>query len=685
MDWDTNKIKKVYVVFMTHFDMGFTNAPKEILRQYMEKHIPEAIRLAEELNREGRKRFVWTTGAFLIEQYLKTAGEKESRALCEAIERGDISWHGLAFTTHTELMDQELLNFDLEYSDRLDRRFHRQTVAAKLTDVPGHTRAVIGPMNAHGKKYLHIGVNGSSMNPEVPQSFLWKTDKGEILVQYSSEYGETCYIEGMEEVLEFAFTGDNKGVPDKEYVLKNLEDLEKKYPGAVIEAGDLNAYGMRAWECRENLPVVTEEIGDSWIHGAATDPVKVMKLKRLLGLKEEWLKAGKLDRTSREYHEFMENLLMVCEHTWGVDYKKFLFDFENWRKEDFQRARKIDTVNTEAFLEKNTGLLCAIEREKGTKDFQGSYKKFEDACEEQRVYIEDAVKSLPKTLRQEAENLFEEIRKRQQESILSGTRVFPMEEMEIGGWKVMADSHGTLVYLEKEGRKLVESGGFGRFSYETYTAEDCQREFLQYNHKFKENEIWSEADFSKPGLETVEELEHKNYPFTVREMVCSGNVLKILLAGNPKAAKEYGCPREAEICYTFGSKITCELIWRKKDANKMPEALWFDVCLDVENPCRWNMKKIGELVSPLDVVRGGNRRQHCTEALCYDGADGMIEIKNQDSPLVSTGGRRLYGGCCQLPDMTKGFSYCLYNNKWGTNFPMWCEDDGYFYYEIEIG
>ena len=94
------------------------------------------------------------------------------------------------------------------------------------------------------------------------------------------------------------------------------------------------------------------------------------------------------------------------------------------------------------------------------------------------------------------------------------------------------------------------------------------------------------------------------------------------------------------------------------------------------------MCKMGEQISPLDVVRGGNRRMHCVECMHYHGADGKIDIINQDSPLISIGGRRLFGGCLDLPDMTKGFSYCLFNNKWGTNFPMWYEEDAYFVYKM---
>ena len=108
-------IKRVHVVFMTHFDMGFTDLADRVLSNYIHDYIPEAIGLAKDLNRDGRKRFVWTLGAFLIDQYLKKAGQAEAERLKEAVARGDICWHGLAFTTHTELMDTDLMDFNLSY------------------------------------------------------------------------------------------------------------------------------------------------------------------------------------------------------------------------------------------------------------------------------------------------------------------------------------------------------------------------------------------------------------------------------------------------------------------------------------------------------------------------------------------------------------------------------------------
>lgn len=677
-------IKKVNVVCMTHFDMGFTDIAENIMHRYVHEFIPAAIELAGELNSDSEKQFVWTLGAYLITYYLREAEEEAKELLVEAIKRGDISYHGLAFTAHTELMDRDLLDFDISFAEELDRFFGHKTIAAKLSDVPGHTRAIIKSMAEHGMKYLHIGVNASSMNPEVPKTFLWRSGKHEILVQYSDDYGSTCYADGMEEVLEFVFLGDNLGIPTKEEVLNRFEALRNTYPNAAVKAASLEDYARLVCKYKKALPVITEEIGDTWIHGIASDPVRTMKLKRLLALKDQWKRDGRFETGKPEYHGFMEHLLLVCEHTWALDYKKYLFDFENWTKADFQKAREENRVNDILFTRRNTALMKAIQKEKKTDHLESSYRFYESSYKEQHEYLVKAIEALPPLQQKEALDVFVQLKEQSELIFDNGRILYPGELTEVNGWRVCFDGSGAICYLEKDKRKWIQDGCFGRFSYETYHALDCVSEYHQYNRAFKENMIWSEADFSKPGLETVEDLEHRNYPFHVRGMKLDQCAVEIELAGNQRAVEDYGCPGKAMIRYTFGEEIGCELAWKQKAANKMPEALWFDWKLDVENPYRWHMIIMDEEVSPLDVVLGGNRRQHCVEQMLYDGADGRVKIRNLDSPLISVGGRRLYGGCRELPDVRDGFSYCLFNNKWGTNFPMWCEDDCYFQYIISI-
>ena len=90
------EIKKVLIIFKTHLDVGFTDFAANVRKKYEEIFIPNAIKTARELREEnGEAVFKWTTGSWLIYEYLKNAPEEKVRELSEAILNGDICWHGL--------------------------------------------------------------------------------------------------------------------------------------------------------------------------------------------------------------------------------------------------------------------------------------------------------------------------------------------------------------------------------------------------------------------------------------------------------------------------------------------------------------------------------------------------------------------------------------------------------------
>lgn len=72
------------------------------------------------------------------------------KRLERAIRRGDIVWNGVPYTVESEAMNRALFEGGLALSARLDKRYHRHTVAAKMTDVPGHTRSIIAPPRPRG-------------------------------------------------------------------------------------------------------------------------------------------------------------------------------------------------------------------------------------------------------------------------------------------------------------------------------------------------------------------------------------------------------------------------------------------------------------------------------------------------------------------------------------------------------
>src|ERR1700678_4080735 len=159
-------IKRVLVMFKCHLDVGFIDTQANVIRMYFERHFPQAIQTAATFRREGSDRYIWTTGSWLIYEYLEKAAKPQQRLMEQAILSGDVAWHALPFTWQTELLDPSLIAGALGFSQSLDRRFQRTTTGAKMSDVPGHTRALIGPLAAHGVKLLDIGVNAASTPPD---------------------------------------------------------------------------------------------------------------------------------------------------------------------------------------------------------------------------------------------------------------------------------------------------------------------------------------------------------------------------------------------------------------------------------------------------------------------------------------------------------------------------------------
>lgn len=55
----------------------------------------------------------------------------------------------------------------------------------------------------------------------------------------------------------------------------------------------------------------------------------------------------------------------------------------------------------------------------------------------------------------------------------------------------------------------------------------------------------------------------------------------------------------------------------------------------VNNPNQWKLDKIGQLISPLDVVQGGNLNMHAVQqGMYYAAADGKVQIDTLDAALI---------------------------------------------------
>lgn len=110
-------MKRIYVLFKTHLDIGFTDMSQKVVENYMKNFLPNAMKVAKQMRGE-KERFIWTAGSWLIWKFLEESPDAE--LLEDAIRHGEVRWHGLPFTTHTECMNQELFEYGTSLSAKLD-------------------------------------------------------------------------------------------------------------------------------------------------------------------------------------------------------------------------------------------------------------------------------------------------------------------------------------------------------------------------------------------------------------------------------------------------------------------------------------------------------------------------------------------------------------------------------------
>lgn len=685
--------KKLHVVFKTHLDIGFTDLAENVIEQYLFDFIPRALDLAEAIP----EKFVWTTGSWLIDYYLNSPkiSEINKKRLETAIQKGTICWHGLPFTTHTELMDEELLCYGLSLSNKLDKRYGKKTIAAKMTDVPGHSQGMIPSLNQAGIRYLHIGVNASSAVPDVPKLFRWQFEGKEVIVQYADDYGEVFLNEAWDTGIYFAHTHDNMGPPGSvDEVLEMFKQLEMNYPDYEIVASTLDAYAQSLQPYVNELPIINQEIGDSWIHGIASDPLKIADFKRLLQFRNKWVKEGKLLVDSKEYQEMSNYLLMVPEHTWGGNGNVFLPDYRNYLLADFHKARAEDNIQfnhnrkTMDFADLMAYISTDIEDTEMNK--KRSFQRYEQSWKEQRDYVKEALSVLPRALQEEFNN-----RSRQseeihwsQESIAFG-KVYQFENIEI--------SFGTAGEITKlcisEKEYLSAEKSFGKLSYERYDHTDYAQFFKDYSRLTQQTSGWALGDFGKRGIEAYKQITHEQIvPYVVHSSIAKEKqknrvYIQFELNYPKQAVEQYGLPEKNSLTYCLDTeKRTLELSyqWENKQANRMPESYWLETSIQVESPGLWRAMKLNHSIDFLTTVQAGNRAMHCCteEGMVYSDFQRTIKIQSIDAPLFSIGGRKVLDFSNHQPEPNEGLYVNLYNNIWGTNFPAWFEDD--MTYEVKL-
>jgi hypothetical protein len=649
-----NSVRRVLVMFKCHFDAGFIDTQYNVVvGRYFEKFFPQAIELAKAQNAGGKRRYVWTTGSWLLYEYLEWAWPEKRKAMEDAIARGDIAWHALPFNWQTEMMDRSMIEGSLAISQLLDKRFGKVTTGAKMTDVPGHTRAIIPPLAAHGVKFLEIGVNGGSTPPQVPPLFLWKDPSGASLPMMSHhEYGAIAVVPGAELALVTEVRGDNSGPHTPEEIAQIYADLSAQFPKAEIVASNLSEMADALYPHRDKLPVVTGEIGDTWIYGCASDPLKVARYRAVARLRQQWIEQGKMQCGDATDVNLLRHVLLEPEHTWGTDTKTWL-DFDNYIPADLERM--LDTKN---------------------------YQVVEFSWIEKRQDLMEGVATLPEAMREQALLEIESLRPSWPAVSAKAIADAAGKPIETEHFVLQIDAKtGAITQLKSKstGREWAsEQNPIALMTYQTLSQEDYHR-FIEAYIITKAD--WAQKDFGKPNIERFGARSQEWHPAQVSTQVEEtedAHRVVVNLRFEDQEAFQSGrasFPRRAclELKLAKAEPVMhISLSWFDKPATRLPEALWLTFSPAVEDAQKWMLDKSGEWISPLDVVVSGNRHMHAVQKGFRNEAGGnSFAVETLDAPVVALGERTPLLFSNAQPNLSKGIHACLYNNAWGTNYIMW--------------
>ncbi len=662
---DGTAIQTVYVVWKCHLDLGFTTLAHDVIQKYFEVYLPQAMALGEELEREGKgDSFVWTTGSWLITEFLERAAPSQRARMENALAKGHIAWHALPHSFQSELMSRDLLLSALQISADLDRRFGKKTTGAKMTDVPGHSRGLIAPLAEAGVRFLDIGGNPGSAAPHTPPLFLWREPGGaELCVLNHGAYGETLVVPGSDFALCINVWGDNGGVPTLAELHEFLDGLRERFPAARLQMASLSDVANAMETVRDNLPVWTGEIGDTWIHGAASDPLLMAQSRELYRLHSHWLRTGQIQRGDTTDLAFTRRLSLVPEHTWGLDIKTFLKDFDIYKRPDFDAARS-----------------------------RPNFRLVESSWAEKRARIEESIAVLPVTLQVKASRALTTLHPAP--TIHEKYHPFnPTQTLITQHFHVRLDpTTGALIQLKHHtsGRDWASAKHpLGTVAYQTFDA----AAFDHFTHSYCQlpDEWWVQSDFGKPGLEKTDAKALTRVATLQSARITrardSWHLHEDLIFEGSNLELE-APPRWVTLDWFFpdnAPEVHLSLQWFDKSANRLPEALWLSFAPIAPHMNGWTLDKMGQPISPLEVVEGGNRQMHAVgSGLSYQDESGHLEIETLDAPLVTIGDRDLLNYSHEMPDPRAGMHFNLWNNVWGTNYRMWFEEDMKFRFKLRF-
>ena len=339
------------------------------------------------------------------------------------------------------------------------------------------------------------------------------------------------------------------------------------------------------------------------------------------------------------------------EHTWGVDTKKWV-DYDHYKPSDLAQVLTLP-----------------------------GYRTMTSSWVEKRQDIDEGVASLPQPLRSQAEARLQSLRATP--PLVAGLKPHAADSaIETEHFTLAIDPRtGAISGLRekaKQGEWATAKNTLGLFSYQTFSKQDFDRFIASYIHS---TEDWAFKDFGKPGIDRFGAQSRDWMPTLVN--LWSGadsngyRVLAELRVDDPETEKlgTVAWPRKMFLELLLPNHapiVEMNSYWFGKAANRFPEAAWLSFHPDVSGDGKLMLEKSDQLVSPFDVVPGGNRHMHAVTGAIH--CPGFV-VETLDAPVVALGVKSPIFFTRDQPDLSQGLHFSLHNNAWGTNHVQWFGED----------
>lgn len=714
------KLEEIIIVYKSHFDIGYTHLASETVRGYQTNTIDKALVVVDKnKNLPSEQQFVWTIPGWpmkkILEDWDGQTPERQNR-IKQAFKDGRFAAHTLPFTIQTELLEPEALVRSLGFASKLARDAGRPLpTGAKMTDVPSHSKILPTLLKNAGVNFLHLGCNGASTAPRVPDLFWWEgPDGSKLLTMYSGGYGSGLFPPenwNHKVWLAMLMRGDNEGPPEPNEVKKSIDQIHEKFPDVRIRIGTLGDFGESILkEDLSAVPIVKEDMPDTWIHGPMCDPEgvrismetvpKIYSTAALGTLFKNWnIKNEDQEKTIADSYE---NNILYFEHTWGgamywiakyLPEKNGIGQVDNWDygdrwKADLKSNRfnrlissweehtdyaRNSSISIEPALKANMQLLAKAVNVKGPRTVIFNPLPWKRNAVVNGTVIKDIPAGGYKTIAYSEDKI-----------IVKGKS----NNLENSIFKIVVDStRGTIrsIVEKRSGRELVDGSsrhGFGQFLYERFSSNEISAYTKAY---VKIKDAWGFIELGKPNMPSAIDVPYQ-------AITPEAFTIKASLNGNTSVLEMSSMSKNGRLNYPVTTCISLHgeepyidiEITVDKPADPWPEAGWICLPFNINTP-QFRVGRNGFIMDPAkDIVAGSNRYMYAAGSgvAIFSSQGNGVGVSSPDAPLISLG----EPGCWKFdfdyvptkPDVY----FNLFNNQWSTNYRLW--NEGKWTYRFRI-